>query len=92
MKTLLATMVVTLLLAAGPALCSAAGTDGGPSTEAATGTDAQSSSAPAGTNSGQDAKEEKPDDTTGSDRDVMQNVTRHRPGACPEGPPCKSED
>jgi hypothetical protein len=25
-------------------------------------------------------------------KDIMQNFTRHRPGACPEGPPCKVED
>ncbi len=27
-----------------------------------------------------------------SDEDLMKNFTRHRPGACPEGPPCKVED
>lgn len=27
-----------------------------------------------------------------SDEDIMKNFTRHRPGACPEGPPCKVED
>jgi hypothetical protein len=25
-------------------------------------------------------------------KDIMQNFARHRPGACPEGPPCKIED
>lgn len=25
-------------------------------------------------------------------KDIMQNFTRHRPGACPEGPPCEIED
>ena len=28
----------------------------------------------------------------GSDDDIMKKFTRHRPGGCPEGPPCKFED
>jgi len=35
---------------------------------------------------------EPADDQAVSDEDIMQNFTRHRPGACPEGPPCKVED
>jgi hypothetical protein len=92
MKTLLATTVVILLLAASPPLCFAADTNSGTSTEGAADTDSQSSAAPAGTGSGQDKQEEMSDDKQSSDGDLMQNVTRHRPGACPEGPPCKSED
>lgn len=92
MKTLLAAMIVTLLLAASPTSCFAAETDSEPSTEAATDADSQSSSAPSGTSSEQDANGEKSDDKQSSGGDLMQNVTRHRPGACPEGPPCKSED
>lgn len=92
MKILLTAPVVTLLLVASPTLCFAAETDSGPSTGVATDADSQSSSAPSGTSSEQDAKEEKSDDKQDSGGDLMQNVTRHRPGACPEGPPCKSED
>jgi hypothetical protein len=33
-----------------------------------------------------------PEDNAGSNDDLMQNFTRHRPGACPEGPPCSVED
>ena len=35
------------------------------------------------------ASGEKADKT--SDEAIMKNFTRHRPGACPEGPPCKTE-
>jgi hypothetical protein len=31
-------------------------------------------------------------DEAGSNDGLMKNFTRHRPGACPEGPPCSVED
>lgn len=37
---------------------------------------------------GEDSEQSQAD----SDRDVMKKFTRHRPGACPEGPPCSVED
>ena len=38
-------------------------------------------------NSGKSAEDE-----AGSDGDLMKQFTRHRPGGCPEGPPCSFED
>lgn len=39
-----------------------------------------------------DGTEPAGDQADTDDSDIMQNFTRHRPGACPEGPPCKVED
>jgi hypothetical protein len=48
--------------------------------------------APAAAESGKDDADGPAEDEPGSTDDVMKNFTRHRPGACPEGPPCKVED
>ena len=48
--------------------------------------------APPDANGEQADAPEPADDQAVSDEDIMQNFTRHRPGACPEGPPCKVED
>ena len=40
-----------------------------------------------------DAEAEQPqNDETNQANGLMKNFTRHRPGACPEGPPCSVED
>lgn len=36
--------------------------------------------------------EEGAEDEAGSDGDIVKQFTRHRPGGCPEGPPCSFED
>lgn len=41
---------------------------------------------------GEQADAPEPADDQAVDEDIMKNFTRHRPGACPEGPPCKVED
>ena len=92
MKALITMTVLAVLLAAGPASCFAAEPGSAPSTEATTETGSQSDAAPADATSDQDTQAEMPDDKEDSDGNLMRNVTRHRPGACPEGPPCKSED
>jgi len=38
------------------------------------------------------AEAELPANQAGSNNDLMKKFTRHRPGACPEGPPCEVED
>jgi hypothetical protein len=81
-----------VLLAAAPASCFAAEPGSAPSTEATTDTGSQSSAAPTDATSDQDTQAEKSGDKKDSDGNLMRNVTRHRPGACPEGPPFKSED
>jgi hypothetical protein len=48
--------------------------------------------APAAGESGKDDADGSAESQPGSNGDVMKNFTRHRPGACPEGPPCKVED
>jgi hypothetical protein len=48
--------------------------------------------APAATESGKDDADGSTGGQPGSNGDVMKNFTRHRPGACPEGPPCMVED
>lgn len=56
--------------------------------EDTSGTPDESSAAPADAS----ADEEQSAEETDSGDDVMKKFTRHRPGACPEGPPCKVED
>jgi hypothetical protein len=101
MKTVLAAAVLGLLLGASPLTSFATETDRGPQVAAAVFTLEGDETPPA------EAAEEGADqDATGqdaatqdstdldeppSDDAVMQNFTRHRPGACPEGPPCKTE-
>ncbi|HUU67222.1 MAG TPA: hypothetical protein VMW57_08070 [Methyloceanibacter sp.] len=36
--------------------------------------------------------ETDPQDKAGANDGLMKNFTRHRPGACPEGPPCPVVD
>lgn len=46
----------------------------------------ESSSAPAEASADE---EQSADDKTDSGDDLTRSFNRHRPGACPEGPPCK---
>jgi hypothetical protein len=48
--------------------------------------------APAAAESGKDDADGSAEGQPGSNGDVMKKLTRHGPGACPEGPPCKVED
>jgi hypothetical protein len=87
-KVVAATLGALLIVATtGPGLASGAGED--PAAAEATEPGDQATSQASGP---QDTDDQPPEDQAGSDEDVMKNVTRHRPGACPEGPPCKVED
>lgn len=93
MKSSLTTAFVALLIAANPTLCFAAETDGGATTETITDMDSDQPPASSETSSEQSTpQEEKSDDKKGPHGDLLQNFQRHRPGACPEGPPCKDGD
>ena len=59
--------------------------DRGPLDEAQPASEKPASEAPQGA-------EGNAGDEAGSDDDVMEQFTRHRPGGCPEGPPCSFED
>ena len=100
MKTVLAATVLGLLMGASPLPAFAAETDQGLQVAAAVFTLEGEEAPPAeaveeGTDqdaTGQDATQDSTGkDEAPSDDAVMQNFTRHRPGACPEGPPCKTE-
>ena len=89
MKTVLATSLVAFILLGMPVT--------GFATETGT-ADTQTSVVPEGEPTPPEAADDETDgdepagDQSDSDADIMQNYTRHRPGACPEGPPCKVED
>jgi hypothetical protein len=85
MKTVLAISLIALALLGAPAADLAAET-GAAATEPPVVPDGEP--APPHAN-GEQA--DAPDQAV-PDEDIMQNFTRHRPGACPEGPPCKVED
>ncbi|MEZ5829154.1 MAG: hypothetical protein R3D30_10745 [Hyphomicrobiales bacterium] len=89
MKTLLATALCALLLvaSAGPSHASGAGDESAAVQETEAGDQAMPQ-----TSDPQEADGQSPKDQAGSNEDVMKNFTRHRPGACPEGPPCNVED
>jgi len=89
MKTVLATFLIAFVLLGVPVTGFATET-GAP--------DTQPSVVPDGEPTPPEAADDETDgdepagDQSDSDADIMQNFTRHRPGACPEGPPCKVED
>lgn len=89
MRQVLLTALMALLVSGSASLTYASGHD-------AEGTNAASDGDPAAasaTDPGQDASGgTPPKDQAKSDADLMKNFTRHRPGACPEGPPCHVED
>jgi Spy/CpxP family protein refolding chaperone len=47
------------------------------------------SSVPEATEAGGNGEESASEEQGGADADLKKRFTRHRPGACPEGPPCK---
>jgi len=90
-KVLTASLVAFLFVGFSPV---AYATDASPEPD-----DATTTLTPEGDNAAPTAAESGKDDADGSaegqpasNGDVMKNFTRHRPGACPEGPPCKVED
>jgi hypothetical protein len=89
MSRVLATALMSLLIA-GSALPAAA-MDNPPLSEASP--ESPAATAPAAADPGSDEPGAPPaEDQTGADDAMMQQFTRHRPGACPEGPPCRVED
>jgi hypothetical protein len=87
-KGLLAALMA-LLVCGSAGLAYASGHD----TEAASAASDGDPAAGTATDPGQDASGgTPPKDEAKSDADLMKNFTRHRRGACPEGPPCKVED
>jgi hypothetical protein len=85
MKTVLAISLTALALLGGPAAALATETDA-----AATETPVVPDGEPAPPHA--DGEQADAPDHAAPDDDMMKNFTRHRPGACPEGPPCKIED
>jgi hypothetical protein len=85
MKAVLAASLIAFVLLAAPAASFATETG---ATEADSVAVPDGEPAPPSTTEGKESASEQID----SDSDVMKNFTRHRPGACPEGPPCKVED
>jgi hypothetical protein len=96
MRRVLATALMSLLLA-GSAFPAAAMdnpplSETSPETSAGVAPDGDPA-APAAADPGADEAGAPPsEDQAGANDDVMQKFTRHRPGACPEGPPCNVED
>ena len=87
MKTVLAaTFAVFLFANTGPSFATEA--------DQASDQSAMDETVPSAAASGDGEAEAKPPANPASpgNDDLMQNFTRHRPGACPEGPPCKVED
>ena len=92
LTVLLAVIGPSLLIAADqpePASGTAAGASDSSDVDPATGSPAGEAS-PAGETANPEPSQDatKPDDQGVS----TTNVNRHRPGACPEGPPCKDGD
>jgi hypothetical protein len=97
MKTLFAAAFLAALVASGPAVCffsdveeivenDAAEVTPGPPAESAP---------PADTIEDAEPETDQPADQTldkTNDKEPPMDVMRHRPGACPEGPPCKVGD
>jgi hypothetical protein len=85
MKTVLAISLTALALLGGPAAALATEADA-----AATETPVVPDGEPAPPHA--NGEQADAPDQAAPDDDMMKNFTRHRPGACPEGPPCKIED
>ena len=86
MKTL-ATLLL-LLLMAGPGFACPQQTAEAALDDAGEAPEASSATTPEADPEQGDASDEKTD----AGDDVMKKFTRHRPGACPEGPPCNVEE
>ena len=89
MKTVLATTLIALCLSGIPAVSFATETDRGTG-ETSVVPDGDPSP-PAATDPDHADGEGTAEDQAGPPDDILKNFTRHRPGACPEGPPCKVE-
>jgi len=76
-----------LVASAGPSHASGAGDESAAAEE----TGASDQAVPQSSDP-QEEDGQSPKDQAGSNEDVMKNFTGHRPGACPEGPPCNVED
>ena len=85
MKTVLAISLIAFALLGSPAAALATETEA-PATEVPVVPDGDPAPPHANGEQADSPDQAAPDD------DIMQNFTRHRPGACPEGPPCKVED
>lgn len=90
MRTVPAAALLAVLVTVGPSLGFA--TEAGEAPETTMGTAADGAPT-AATDAGQNESDgTPPENQAGSSDDLMKNFTRHRPGACPEGPPCNVED
>ena len=89
MKTVLATALSAILMLAGASAGYA--TETGQAEVETPAADTGLSTPPAEAADQETGKQEG-EEATDESKDIMQNFTRHRPGACPEGPPCKVED
>lgn len=95
MKTVLAAACLALLVSGGPGFCVTPEIE---ELEAPQDTEEAQPEAPPSVPAEQakpadpTSQGHQPDDGTDQPSDTMNNVTRHRPGACPEGPPCKKDD
>jgi hypothetical protein len=91
MRTVPAAALIAVLVAVSPSLGFA--TEAGEAPETTMGAPADGApAAPAATDSQDESDANSPENQAGSRNDLMKNFTRHRPGACPEGPPCNVED
>ena len=94
MKTVLAAAFLALLVAGHAGVCFAAEGDG-EADHTTMGTTPDISPSPPAGETGvetEDLQGQQPDGAADPAGDMMENVIRHRPGACPEGPPCKVGD
>ena len=85
MKTVLAASAIALLLAGSEVPAADAESEAGDAPQA---TADHAAPAPELV----DEAEQPQNDETDQANGLMKNFTRHRPGACPEGPPCSVED
>lgn len=88
-KHLITTLVALVLLNANAAQVAA--TDGADRADKATNLDGADGPPPLATDK-ETAGTTSDEDEAGKNDDLIDKFTRHRPGACPEGPPCKVED
>jgi hypothetical protein len=92
MRTVLSASLFVLALAGFSPLASATEASPEPNDATTDLTPDGDGTAPAAAETGKDDAGGSAQVQPGANGDVMKNFTRHRPGACPEGPPCKVED
>ncbi|MGH6735802.1 MAG: hypothetical protein ACRECX_06945 [Methyloceanibacter sp.] len=91
MRTVLAATLLGLFICGSPTPIYAGETGQAPEGAASAVPDETAPPAPP-TNAKPDEAEESGEDQTDPSGVLMKDFTRHRPGACPEGPPCKMDD